>query len=328
MSGDGRTRRVAKSIAITGLRTFLGRRLAERLAAKPGLRLVGLDRLRPHGLAGGVEFREIDLTRPDAGGALADIFHKEDVEVVVHLAFRREPSPDLEGDHELETIGSLHLLHACAGAGVPRLVVGSTTMVYGAYPDNPNFLTEEHPLRGHPHAHCVQNRVETERIVADWTARHPGTSVTVLRPCWIVGPTYRDAVTRYLARRVVPTLMGYDPLLQLVHEDDCLDAFERAVTAHHPGVFNVVADGVVPLSTLLRRAGKRLLPVPPPILYRLRAYPSQAQTGDRPEGFYDYLRYLWVADGRRGWEAFGRPLYSTREAWMSAVSAERMRGYR
>jgi UDP-glucose 4-epimerase len=319
---------VAKSIAITGLRTFLGRRLAERLALLPGLRLIGLDRLRPHGLASGVAFREIDLTRPDAGSALADVFHKEDVEVVVHLAFRREPSPDLEGDHELETIGSLHLLHACAGAGVPRLVVGSSTMVYGPHPDNPNFLTEEHPLRGHPHAHCVQNRVEMERMVADWTARHPGTSVTVLRPCWIVGPTYRDAVTRYLARRVVPTLLGYDPLLQLVHEDDCLDVIERAATEHHPGVFNVVAEGVVPLSTLLRRAGKRTLPVPPPVLYRLRAYPSQAQTGDRPEGFYDYLRYLWVADGQRGWEAFGRPLYSTREAWMSAISAERMRSYR
>jgi len=319
---------VAKSIAITGLRTFLGRRLAERLALLPGLRLIGLDRLRPHGLASGVAFREIDLTRPDAGSALADVFHKEDVEVVVHLAFRREPSPDLEGDHELETIGSLHLLHACAGAGVPRLVVGSSTMVYGPHPDNPNFLTEEHPLRGHPHAHCVQNRVEMERMVADWTARHPGTSVTVLRPCWIVGPTYRDAVTRYLARRVVPTLLGYDPLLQLVHEDDCLDVFERAATEHHSGVFNVVAEGVVPLSTLLRRAGKRTLPVPPPVLYRLRAYPSQAQTGDRPEGFYDYLRYLWVADGQRGWEEFGRPLYSTREAWMSAISAERMRSYR
>jgi UDP-glucose 4-epimerase len=319
---------VGRSIAITGLRTFLGRRLAERLSAQPDVRLIGLDRLRPHGLASGVEFREVDLTRPDAGSALVDIFHKEDVEGVLHLAFRREPSPDLESDHELETIGSLHLLHACAAAGVPRLLVGSSTMVYGPHADNPNFLTEEHPLRGHDHAHCVQNRVETERLVADWSARHPGCSVTVLRPCWIVGPTYSDAVTRYLARRTVPTLLGYDPLLQLVHEDDCLDVFERAATGHHPGVYNVVAPGVVPLSTLLRRAGKRLLPVPPPLLYRLRAYPSQAQTGDRPEGFYDYLRYLWVADGRRGWEAFGRPLYSTREAWMSAVSADRMRSYR
>jgi UDP-glucose 4-epimerase len=167
-----------------------------------------------------------------------------------------------------------------------------------------------------------------ERIVADWAARHPASAVTVLRPCWIVGPTYRDAVTRYFGRSVVPTLMGYDPLLQFVHEEDCLDAFARAATSHHPGVYNVVAPGVLPLSTVLRTAGKRLLPVPPPILYRLRAYPSQAQTGDRPEGFYDYLRYLWVADGRRGWEVFGRPVYSTREAWMATISAERMRSYR
>jgi UDP-glucose 4-epimerase len=316
------------TIAITGLRTFLGRRLAERLAGEAGLRLVGLDRLRPHGLAAGVHFREIDLTRPDAGSGLADVFHKEDVDVVVHLAFRREPTPDLDGDHELETIGSLHLLHACAAAGVPRLVLGSTTMVYGPHLDNPNFLSEDHPLRGHAHAHCVQNRVETERLTADWAARHPGTVVTVLRPCWIVGPTYRDAVTRYFGRQVVPTLLGYDPLLQFVHEEDCLDAFARAATEPHPGVFNVVAPGVLPLSTVLRTAGKRVLPVPTPILYRLRAYPSQAQTGDRPEGFYDYLRYLWVADGQRGWEAFGRPTYTTREAWMAAISAERMRSYR
>jgi UDP-glucose 4-epimerase len=315
-------------IAITGLRTFLGRRLAERLASEAGVRVVGLDRLRPHGLTMGVQFREVDLTRPEAGSALADCFHKEDVDVVVHLAFRREPSPDLDADHELETIGSLHMLHACAAAGVPRLVVGSSTMVYGPYPDNPNFLSEEQPLRGHRHAHCVQNRVEMERLVGDWAARHPATTVTVLRPCWIVGPTYRDAVTRYFARPVVPTLMGYDPLLQFVHEEDCLDVFARAATGNHPGVYNVVAPGVLPLSTVLRSAGKRPLPVPAPVLVRLRAYPSQTQTGDRPEGFYDYLRYLWVADGRRGWEAFGRPLYSTREAWMAAISAERMRSYR
>lgn len=316
------------TIAISGLRTFLGRRLAERLTAEPGLRLIGLDRLRPHGLAGGVQFREIDLMRPDAGGALAELLHKEDVEVVVHLAFRREPTPDIEADHELETIGSLHVLHACAAAGVPRLVIGSTTMVYGPRSDNPNYLSEEHPLRGHPQAHSVMNRVEVERLVAGWAARHPTTAVTVLRPCWIVGPTYRDAVTRYFARQVVPTLLGYDPLLQFIHEDDCLDVFARAATGHHPGVFNVVAPGVLPLSTALRTAGKRALSVPPPILYRLRAFPSQAQTGDRPEGFYDYLRYLWVADGQRGWEAFGAPVYTTREAWISAISAARMRSYR
>jgi UDP-glucose 4-epimerase len=317
------------NIAMTGLGTFLGRRLAERLGATQSQTgLIGVDLRRPYGLSNRVRFHPVDLTIPTADGHLAEIFGKEEVDTVVHTAFRREPSPDLEEDHELETIGSLHILNACAAAGVRRLVVASTTMVYGPRPDNPNFLTESHPLRGHPDAHCVADRVEMETLVADWATTHPGTCVTVLRPCWIMGPDYLDPVVRYFARPVVPTLLGYDPLMQFVHQDDCLHAFETATLHDHPGVFNVVGRGVLPLSTILRAGGKRPLPVPAAILYRLRYYPSRAQTGDPPEGFYDYLRYLWVADGERGWAAFGEPEYSTREAWMSFVSSRRMRRYR
>jgi hypothetical protein len=85
---------------------------------------------------------------------------------------------------------------------------------------------------------------------------------------------------------------------------------------------------VLPLSTLLRQGGKRILPLPPPLLYRMAYYPSQSQTGDPPAAFYDYLRYLWVADGRRGWEVFGEPVYTTKEAWISFISSRRMRRYR
>ncbi len=311
--------------AITGLRTFLGRRLAERLV--PHGPVLGLDLHGPQGLPPSVELHEIDLTRPDAATGLVDVLAKRDVQTVVHLAFRRRPTADLEADHELDVLGTVHLLGACAAAGIRRLVVGSTTMVYGARADNPNHLRESHPLRGHPHAHAVQNRVEVEELVARFATERPGTVVTVLRPCWIVGPTYRDPIVDYLARPWVPVLLGYDPLLQLVHEDDCLHAFERAAREQHPGAFNVVAPGVLPLSALIRGAGQRVLQVPPAWIHRLRAFPSQAQSGDRPEGFYDYLRYLWVADGEKGFRAFGPPSYDTREAWMSFVSARRMRRY-
>jgi UDP-glucose 4-epimerase len=315
------------TIAITGLASFIGRRLAERLLRRePGLRLVGLDVRRPHRLEGRIRFHRVDLTDPSAGIQLAEVFARERVDVVVHAAFRSNPAPDLEYDHELETIGSLHLLHACVAVKVKRLVVASSTMLYGPRPDNPNYLTEAHPLRGHPAAHNVQNRVEVESMLADFCARHASIEVTVLRPGWIMGPDYWDPVRRYLSRQVVPTLLGYDPLMQLVHEDDCLHAFECATLDPHPGVFNVVGQGVAPLSTLLSSVGKRSLALPTPLLYRLRYYPSQAQTGDAPAGFYDYLRYLWVADGERGWNAFGEPAYSTQEAWIAFVSARRARG--
>lgn len=312
---------------MTGLGSFLGRRLAERLAAREGSAVFGLDTRRPWGLASSVEFRPIDLTHP-ATNALADVLGKEGIETVVHLAFSSEPGPDVEEQHELETIGSLNLIAACSAAGVRRFVLGSTTMVYGARPDNPNFLTEDHPLRGHPDAHGVANRVEVEQLLAEHARRHPQRELCVLRPCWIMGPDYWDDRVRHFSRPVVPTLLGYDPLVQFVHESDCLSAFEQAALGTQRGAFNVVGSGAMPLSTLIRIAGKRPLPVPSRLLYRIGSYPAQAQTGDRPEGFYDYLRYQWVADGRRGFEAFGEPRYTTREAWMSFVSSRRLRRYR
>jgi UDP-glucose 4-epimerase len=317
------------TIAITGLGTFLGQRLADRLLDAPsGPRILGLGGRRPLRLLGSVSFQNLDLTEPTADGYLAEILAEYEVEVLVHTAFRHSPTPDLEYDHELETIGSLHVMNACAEAKVRRLVVESSTMLYGPNPDNPNFLSEEHPLRGHPEAHGVQNRVEVERLLRGWSQRHPDVELSVLRHCWVMGPTYDDHVVRYFERPVVPTLLGYDPLLQFIHEEDLLHAFERAALESHPGVFNLVGRGVLPLSTLLALAGKRSLRLPSALLFRLAYYPSQGQAGDPPAGFYDYLRYLWVADGERGWAEFGEPLYSTKEAWIAFVSSRRMRRYR
>jgi UDP-glucose 4-epimerase len=143
-----------------------------------------------------------------------------------------------------------------------------------------------------------------------------------------MGPSYVDHVVRYFDRSIVPVVMGYDPLLQFVHEDDLLRVFEKATLEPHVGVYNVVGRGVLPLSTLLALAGKRALPLPGPLLYRLADIPSRGQSGDVPAGFFDYLRYLWIADGERGWQTFGEPVYSTREAWISFVSARRMARFR
>lgn len=321
MSGPG-------VIAITGLRGFLGGGLAARLVQREaGLEVVGLDRKRPYRLDDRVRYREVDFAAPQADAHLAGVLEREGVETLVHLAFRQDPGPDLAADHELDTEGALEVLHACTAAKVRRLVLASTTMVYGARPDNPSFLTEEHPLRGHPDAHAVADRIETEGLVERWRASHPDVEVTVLRCCWVCGPTVRNRTLRYLSLPVVPVPFGYDPMIQLLHEDDALDAFEAAVLERHPGVFNVVGPGQLPLSHLFRLSGQRTLPLPPPLLHRLAYLPSQGQTGDPPAAFYDYLRYGWVADGRRAWEAFGTPHYTTKEAWSSFVSAQRLQSY-
>ncbi len=313
-------------IAVTGIHTPLGRRLVARLAADPARRrILSLDRRRPLELPPSVEHHRVELARSAHDGRLAELLDREGVEAIVHLAFRTRPSRFAAADRELEVVGTRQLLASAADAGVRRLVVASTTMIYGAREDNPNFLAEDHPLRGHPDAPWVEHRVDVERQVAAWASGDPERSVCVLRGCWVADAGEGDPFVAFLRRATVPLVLGYDPLLQVLHENDWLHAFESAIANGVSGRFNVVGRGVAPISTLVRLAGRRVLPLPLSVLERSGRLVGLPAFVVRPRGFLDYLRFLWVADGEAGWNVFGEPVYSTREAWASLAKPGRLR---
>ncbi len=304
--------------------------MAQRLLDAPyPIRVVGLDLSVPRSLEGRLSFHRVDLTEPTADTVVAEILDKERCDAVLHAAFFTDPHPDREYAHELEVIGSLNVMNAAAAAGVRKLVVTSTAQVYGPFPDNPNFLTEDHVLRAHPEGHAVQDRAEMEGLLRVFAERHPGIVVTSLRPCWVMGPSYDSFVTRHFQSSRVTTLLGFDPLMQFLHEEDLLDAVELALTREVAGPFNLAGDGVLPLSTLIHLAGKRTWPMPHPLLFRLSYLAAVRRTGDPPAAFYDYLRFLWVLDTARAKRELGfQPEYTTKEAWMSFVVNRRARSYR
>ncbi|MGO8995779.1 MAG: hypothetical protein ACLQVI_20910, partial [Polyangiaceae bacterium] len=148
----------------------------------------------------------------------------------------------------------------------------------------------------------------------------------VLRTAPILGPTVQNYLTRYLARRLVPTMMGFDPLWQFVHEIDAIAAFKLAIDRDVPGAFNIVADGVLPLSTVIKLAGRIAVPIPHPLAETATAALWMAQLADAPASFLKYLRFLCVADGKKAWDTMGfRPAYTTREALLDFTSAQRLR---
>jgi UDP-glucose 4-epimerase len=151
----------------------------------------------------------------------------------------------------------------------------------------------------------VNDKVRAERQVARFASEHSDTTVTVLRFAPLLGPTVSNFFTRFFSRPVAPVLMGYDPLMQFVHEADAVDALQLAVDRDVRGPLNIVGDGVLPYTTILALMGK--LPVPMP---RFVAYPvSRAlwatQIFDSPPNFLDYLRFLCVADGGRAHDLLG-----------------------
>jgi UDP-glucose 4-epimerase len=185
----------------------------------------------------------------------------------------------------------------------------STTLVYGAHPKNPNFLTEDAELRGHrsdDHSgRFVNDKVRAERQAQRFAREHREVEVCVLRFAPMLGPTVSNVVTRFLSRPFAPVMMGHDPLIQLVHEQDAAWALQRAVESQATGAFNIVGKGVLPYTTILALLGRVPVPMPQLLARPLAKALWATQLVGSPPSFLDYLLYLCVADGNRARRELG-----------------------
>lgn len=318
---DGRT------VALTGVRTFLGRSLLRLLEEDDRVRrLVVIDSDSP--IVAGSKTRSyiVDRTQPAAPARIAEILAAESVDTLVHLGFLESPTRNLVSAHELESVGTLHVLNACRERPVKKLVLGSSTALYGPHYDNPNFLSEEQPLRGLQGTPFLSDKIDAERQVEAYAREHRSASVTVLRFAPLLGPTVENFVTRWLTGAVVPTLLGYDPLLQFVHEVDALAALKLSLESDVAGVFNIVGDGVLPLSTVIKLLGHTNLPLPHFFAQRVAELLWAAGLSAVPPSMLRFMRHLCVADGERAKREMGfLPGYTSREAVLELGATLRLR---
>jgi UDP-glucose 4-epimerase len=316
-------------IALTGAASFLGQNLVglfEEDGRVP--RVVAFDVKPPPTAGKKTRFYPLDLTLPASAEKVAEVLRDEGVGALAHLAFLAEPSHAEAYAHELESLGTMHLLRGARRARVRKVVLWSQTVLYGARPSNPNFMREDHPLRAGDADPFFADKIEAEALTRRY-GDDEGAVVTILRTAPMLGPTVRNYLTRLLARRFVPTLLGFDPLCQFLHEVDALAAFRLALLRDCPGTFNVVGDGVLPLSTVVRLAGRAPLPLPHPLARPVAGALWLAHLAGLPPGFLDYLRYVCVADGARAADVMGfRPAFTTREALLDFAGAQRLRDVR
>ncbi len=317
-----------KVVAITGAAGYLGSKLLSRLADNPRYDLVmALDETEPRLEHDKIVFHRVDLAGHGADRFLVDCLRAHNVDTVVHLRFLSEPTHRQAWAHELEAIGTLHVLNACAELSARKVVMLSTTACYGPHPQNPNYLTEDHPLRGLPGCRFMDDKVEAERQLFRYKRENTGTVVTSLRMAFVVGPNTRNWVTRYLSLPAPMTILGHDPLVQLLHESDSADALALAVEQDVDGSFNIAGDGVIRLSSLLRICRRTPVPVPETLARLVCHAIWVGQVMPLQPAFLPFLRYLCVADTRRAREQMGfAPRYSTAEAAAAFAGGLRLGG--
>ena len=286
-------------VGVTGISSDLGRGLLPRLEADPLVEsIVAFDVARPKELTTKCSFVRVDLTRPGMEAELTRAFKEQRLDALFHLAFVNSRVHGAAFAHELEVIGSMHVLAAAQETGLARLVIPSLTALYGARANGPAVCIESHPLEGEG-VRFVTDRVEVEHQIEKFAQRNPDVHVVVLRFAPIVGRTADNPFTRLLRTGFVPTILGFDPLWQVVHEDDAVAALHLALTTKAEGSFNVVGEATAPFSTIVRLAGAQAVPLPGPLLRATVLALEAVGIASVPVPLLAFLRYSWVADGKR-----------------------------
>lgn len=302
---------------ITGVSGYIGRLLARRLASDPACRVVGIDVRRPARL-GDIRIHEMDIRDP----AIREVLAAERAETVIHLAFYTHPEGDEREARSVNIDGTRNLVEACAATRVRRFVLVSSAAVYGSHRDNPIPLTERCPVRANDDFYYSWHKAEQERVVREVLGERPDIRRVILRPAMLIGPHIDNPTGRVLRGPLLLYVKGAQPPIQLLDEDDAVEAFHLAATSHLEGVFNIAAEGTLTYPELARLMGKRIVLLPYPVLAGIATLGKWLGLSPVGAKTLRFIRHPIVLDASRFRASFGfRPRYDSRSALLRFAGA-------
>lgn len=314
-----------RRVLVTGLSTFWGGRVAQALERDPSVEvIVGLDTEEPR-----VELERTEYVRVDANySILSRIVAATKVDTIIHAFLVVDPTlMSARAMHEINVIGTMNLFAAASAPGstVRNVVVKSATVVYGATSADPTWFTEE-THSAEPLTRPIERSLESvENYVRDFAEDNPHVAVSILRFANVLGGELSTPLTRALELPMVPSLFGFDPRFQFVHEHDVIRSMLYVLEHNMSGVYNVAGDGLLPWSEVAAICGKRTLPIIP-VGSRLALRPLRALgLLDLPEEYLRLLRYGRGVDNSRLKEAGFTYEYTSAQAVEQFIEAVRLR---
>lgn len=308
-----RTHERREVVLVTGAAGRLGRLLVQTLHREH--EVIAVDRRPIYGLPKDVTHLRTDLR----WRAIEDVFRRHRVQAILHMGLIHNPRAE-DDQYRFNVVGTQHLLELVGKHQVPKMVMLSSANIYGPHPDNSHFLTEDAPLLGAESFPNIRDLVAVDRIVQSFFYRQPEIETVILRPVHIVGPRVKNAPSNYLRLERPWVVMGFDPMIQLIHEEDVVRALGLALRPGVKGVFNIVGPGEAPLSRILAVLGKRPISVPSFMVKRVleRAFSLHATGFPAPE--LRHIQYNCVVDGSLARRVLGfEPQYGLVETIRSVL---------
>ena len=304
-----------RTVLVTGLSGNLGRALAKLLHTET--HVVGVDRRPFLGKPKDIDHHQVDLRK----ARVEEVFRHTAVEAVIHMGIMHDPRMPFSEAHSFNVVGTQKILDLCVRHGVKKLVVLSSANVYGPRPDNSNFLVEETPLMAATGSRDVRDLIELDMLRAVVHVEAPGGRDRHPAPREHRRP-HRPQCAVELPPAGGPRArsMGFDPMLQLIHEEDACRALVLALQPGVRGVYNVTGPGEVPLSAVMKELGRRPLALPHLLIRPILRRAFEARITSFPPEEVDHIQYLCVVDGSRfSREARWVPKYTLRETIRSVL---------
>ncbi|MCC7441615.1 MAG: NAD-dependent epimerase/dehydratase family protein [Bdellovibrionales bacterium] len=302
------------SILVTGAAGGLASILVDLLT--DDYRLVGVDpRSMPAGRNFPGVFHQVDYNHRK----MAEIFRRNRFHAMIHLG-RIRSSDDAPKAVRFQTnvVGTRHLLDLGLKHGVKNLIVFSTFHVYGAQNHNAMHIRETEPLRASQMFPELVDAVELDYTATTFMWQYRETRTCILRPVNVVGSRIRNAITQILRADICPTVMGYDPMLQFIHEEDIARALLLCLRGDKSGIYNVAGEGAIPYSKAIELAGSTAVPVPQPLISAALDIWNRLRPTPFPKHLVNYFKYPVVVSD----EAFRRDFgYEPRVTTTNAVKS-------
>lgn len=309
---------------ITGGSGYIGGRLIDELSERDETeKIVIVDVNAPKRHWAKTEFVKGDVRD---GAATRELLEREEIDALVHLAFILNPIRDEAMMYDVDVNGAQATLKAAADAGTQQVLVTTSGVAYGAFPDNPKPIAEDWPVRGVPDFSYARDKTEADRLCQLWAAEHPDRVMTIVRPCIVFGPNVDNYIVRSFENNpFVPLLDGVDEEFQLAHEDDVVSALIALLDGKHGGAFNVAGDGLMTWGRAAQLIDKKTRQVSLKNMKRLAntMWKLRVPRTEAPAGNLDFLRYPWVLSTEKlkaetGWA----PKYDTLETFKITMRAK------
>jgi UDP-glucose 4-epimerase len=306
---------------ITGGSGYIGSRLVELLERRDDTeKIVVCDLAPPKGYRPHTEFERTDVRDRQA---VRSVLERVRPDVLVHLAFILNPSHDEEFAYNVDVNGTHNVLEAASQAGTSQVLVTTSGVAYGAFPDNPVPLTEDDPVRGVAGFTYARDKTESDRLCQLWAATHPERVMTIVRPCIVFGPNVDNYLVRLWTKQPFAVDVGtIDRDIQFVHEEDVVEGITALLLGRHAGAYNVAGDGLMTNRECAELIDTPIRKMPLWLYRRLARVMWKLHQSEVPPGGIEFALHSWLLSNEKlkrttGWS----PKHTSRETFEITMRA-------